>query len=93
MNIHQFPRGTAWRAWRANAIHAVASTAGRQDDLAQEWILKVATHDPADPEDPGAGWVSLDRKLAAALTRISYGDLGRRGRVLPALVLQDTTPS
>ena len=51
----------AWRAWQANAVHAVAPAAGRQDDLAQEWILKVETHDPVDPEDPGAGWVSLVR--------------------------------
>ena len=70
--------------------------------LAQEWILKVETHNPADLEDPGEGWTSLDRKLAAALTNIAHGTIGRhiaqatttalnnnmvaRGRVLLALV-------
>ena len=36
VKLLQFPHGTAWRAWRANTIHAIISAAGRQDDLAQE---------------------------------------------------------
>ena len=27
--------------------------------------------------DPGVGWVSLDRKLAAALAKIAHGEVGR----------------
>ncbi len=77
---------------------------GRQDDLAQDWILQVETHDPSDLEDPGDGWLPLDRKLAAALTKIAHGEIGRqitqattialnnnmvaRGRVLLALVFR-----
>ena len=53
---------------------------------------------------PGTGWVSLDRKLAAALTRIAHGEIGRelsqktteslswneivRGRALLAIVFR-----
>ena len=46
--------------------------------LAQEWILKVETHDPSDLEDPGEGWISLDRILAAALTNLAHGEVGRQ---------------
>ena len=61
-------------------------------------------NDPSDLEDPGEGWISLDRKLAAALANIAYGEIGRqitqatttassntmvaRGRVLPAIVFR-----
>ena len=99
-----FPSGTAWRAWRANTIHAIVSAAGRHDDSALEWVMKVETHEAVDLETPGDGWVTLDRKLAAALTKISHGVLGRqltltsnaalnsgqaaRGRVLLALVFE-----
>ena len=104
MKLLQFPHGTAWRAWRANTIHAVIAAAGRQDYLAQEWILKVETHDLSELEEPGDGWISLDRKLAAAPTTIAHGEIGRqitrattialisnmvaRGRVLLALVFR-----
>ncbi len=66
--------------------------------------MKVETHEAVDLETPGDGWVTLDRKLAAALTKISHGELGRqltltsnaalnsgqvaRGRVLLALVFE-----
>ena len=76
--------------------------------LAQQWILRVETDDPAELEHPGAGWVSLDGKLAAALTNIAHGEVGReitqatttclnnnkvaRGRVLLAIVSGTTRP-
>ena len=91
-----------WRAWKANAIHAIVSAAGRHDDSALEWVMKVQAHEAVDLETPGDGWVTLDRELAAALTRILRGELGRqltltsndavssgqvaRGRALLALV-------
>ena len=72
--------------------------------LAQEWILRVETDDPAELEYPGEGWVSLDRKLEAALTKIAHSEVGReitqmtttclnnnsvaRGRVLLAIVFR-----
>ena len=39
--------------------------------------MQVETHESDDLEAPGNGWVTLDRKLAAALTKISHGELGR----------------
>ena len=73
-----FPEGSQWRAWRANTIHAVVSAAGRQDDLAQEWIMKVDNEEPWALEDPGEGWISLDRKLASAIPKIARGELWPR---------------
>ena len=73
-----FPEGSQWRAWRAHTIHSIVSAAGRQDDLGQEWVMKVETEEPEALEDPGEGWISLDRKLAAALTKIAKGDIGRQ---------------
>ncbi len=97
MKIRNFQSGTAGRAWRANAIHAIWSAAGRHDDSAFEWVMRVETHE-------AVGWVTLDRKLAAVLTNISHGELGRqltltsnaalscgqvaRGRALLALVFE-----
>ena len=102
MKLLTFPEGSQWRAWRANTIHAIVSAAGRQDDLAQEWIMKVEAEEPTALDEPGEGWISLDRKLAAALTKIARGEIGReitqhnttalnnnlviRGRVLRAIV-------
>ena len=45
--------------------------------LAQEWIMKVETEEPWALEDPGEGWISPDRKLAAALTNIARCEIGR----------------
>ncbi len=55
-------------------------------------------------QSPGEGWIALDRKIAAGLTRICHGEIGReitqlantmyndgqnvRGRVLLALVFR-----
>ena len=66
--------------------------------------MRCESDDPSTLTNPGEGWTSLDRKLAAALTEISHGELGRvlsqlttksmntntmaRGRVLPAAVFK-----
>ncbi len=47
VKLLSFPQGTAWRAWRANTIHAIVSAAGRHDDKALEWIMEVETHEAA----------------------------------------------
>jgi hypothetical protein len=104
VNILAFPTGSQWRAWRGNTFASIASAAGRQDDVAQARILQVETADPAELEYPGEGWVSLDRKIAAALTNMATGETGReitqrsntclnnntiaRGRVLLAIVFR-----
>ncbi len=40
--------------------------------------MKVETHEAVDLDTSGAGWVTLDRRLAAALTKIPHGQLGRQ---------------
>ena len=66
--------------------------------------MRCETDDPSLLDDPGDGWVSLDRKLAAALTKLAHGEIGReltqattmalshgrivRGRVLLAIVFR-----
>ena len=39
--------------------------------------MKCETHLPSRLNNPGLGWISLDRKLAAAITKISHGETGR----------------
>ena len=68
--------------------------------------MMVETEEPWSPalEEPGEGWVSLDRKLAAAITKIARGEIRReitqyntttlnnhlvvRGRVLLAILFR-----
>ncbi len=105
VNILAFPTGSQWRAWGGNTFASIVSAAGRQDDfLAKSWIQQVETADPAELEYPGEGWVSHDRKLAAALAKMAHGEIGRevaqksntclnnntiaRGRVLLAIVFR-----
>ena len=80
------------------------SAAGRQGDAAFPWIRKCETDEPSSLHTPGVGWIALDRKIAAGLTRICNGEIGReitqvstmmyndnkivRGRVLLALVFR-----
>ena len=87
----KFPQGTAWRTWRAHAIHAIVSAAGRQGDMAQAWIMKVETQDLTYLQEPGVGWVSLDRTLAAALARISEGEIGRQLTLASTTALSSNT--
>ena len=41
-------------------------------------MTNVEAHDAVDLETPGEGWVTLDRKPAAALTKIAHGELGKQ---------------
>jgi hypothetical protein len=52
-----------------NTRHRVCRWAARRQG--------VGVGDAFDLETPGDGWVTLDRKLAAALTKISRGEFGR----------------
>ena len=70
--------------------------------------MRCETDDPSLLNEPGEGWISLDRKLAAAFTKIAHGEIGRelaqatamalnngqlvRGRVLLAIVFGTTRP-
>ncbi len=45
INLVLYQHGTAWSAWRAKTTHAIASAAGRHDDSALEWVMKIETHE------------------------------------------------
>ena len=77
IKLLSLPQGTAWRAWRASNTHAIVSAAGRHDDSALEWIMKTESHDEAYLNVPGTGWVALDRKFAAGISKIPHGELWR----------------
>jgi hypothetical protein len=77
VNILSFPHGTAWRVCRASTTHAIVSAAGCHNDQALGLIMNVVTHEAVYLGIPGAGWVTPDRNIAAALTNISHGQLGR----------------
>ena len=67
-------------------------------------VDKCATQEPHTLQEPGEGWIALDRKTAAGLTRICHGEIDReitqlcnnqyndkqivRGRVLLALAFR-----
>ena len=66
--------------------------------------MRLETDELWSLEEPGDGWISLDRKLAAALSKVAKGEIGRelqqhqttslnnmqvaRGRVLLAMVFR-----
>ena len=89
IKLLQFPQGSQWRAWRANTLQAITSAAGRQDDLAFYWVRKCETDDPTTLSVPGKEWISLDRKLAAALTNIAHGEIGRQLTLLTTIALNN----
>ena len=76
IELLHFPQGSQRRAWRSHTLQTIVSAAGRQDDRAYRWIRKCETAEPDSLDKPGKGWISLDRKLAAALTQISHGEIG-----------------
>ena len=53
------------------------AAAGRHDDEAFWWIRACAHESPEALQEPGNGWVALDRKIAAGLMLICHGELGR----------------
>ena len=61
-----------------NTFHAVIDAAGRHDDECLPWIKEVETLKPEDLENPGDGWLCLDRKLASALMKIASGEMGKK---------------
>ncbi len=95
-----------------HGVHALSTPSSRPLDGKMIWLkrgfLRLETDDPSELEHPGEGWVSLYRKLAAALTNIAHGEVGReitqktttclnnntiaRGRVLLAIVFGTTLP-
>ena len=51
--------------------------------------MNCETDDPSELSDPGDGWISLDRKLAAALTKIAHGEIGRELTQMTTMALNN----
>ncbi len=54
--------------------------------------MQVETHQAEDLEVPGVGWATPDRKLTAALTKISHGEVGKRLALHSNACLNQGTP-
>ena len=75
-----FPNMTNLSAFKQAICEAVINASARSDHFrVQRWIRRVdyPKIKMRQLEDPGAHYESLDRKLAAAITRIATGEFGR----------------
>ena len=62
-----------------SATHAIIATVGRQDDSAMDWVMMVERAESVEELNfPRRTGMSPDRKLAAAVTTIARGELGRQ---------------
>jgi hypothetical protein len=78
ITLPALPKTPGFRAWRINMRNAVVAASGK-GNLAFQWIREV--------EEPGTTYESmadsgefstLDVKLAASITAIAHGELGRK---------------
>ena len=78
INVPSYPQPQQYRSWRAAVRSEITAASGR-GEVAFKWIVKTekveTTFDELRNSD---GFDSLDAKLAAALTKIATGELGRR---------------
>ena len=79
VSVPPLPKANAMRAWRNTVYQNVNSASGRPDDRTISWIRAVERPDaqPSDFLDSGKRFLTLDRKLGAALSKIATGELGR----------------
>ena len=62
-----------------SATQTIGAAAGRHDDNALDWIFLAEKAGSVNEVDlPGRDWVSLDRRLTSAFTKIAHGELGRQ---------------
>ena len=78
IKVPAYPQPQQYRSWRAAVRSEVTAASGR-GEAAFRWVKKtespIATFESFRDSD---GFDSLDAKLAAALTKIATGELGRR---------------
>ena len=78
IKLPQYPQPQQYRSWRSAVRTEVTAASGR-GEVAFLWVKR--TEGPATTFDDfrdSEGFDSLDAKLAAALTKIATGELGRR---------------
>ena len=79
VKLPSLPTNPQFRAWRLTVRAKVVAASGRGQECFT-WMLQVektgATQESLS--DPGRSFVSLDSKLAAAISEIVSGELGRK---------------
>ncbi|MCP4245128.1 MAG: DUF5377 domain-containing protein, partial [bacterium] len=80
VSVPPLPNASQLRAWRITLLQNLDATANRDDDKVIDWAREV--EDESKPAeyfaDSGKTFPSVDRKLAAALSKVATGELGRR---------------
>ena len=75
IKIPPLPSATQFRSWKVS-VRTEVTAAGGKGDVAFQWIL--AAESPSSTFESlaksGAGFESLDAKLAAAMAKISHGE-------------------
>jgi len=78
IKIPPLPSATQFRSWKVSVRTEVTAASGR-GDVAFKWILLAESPSSSFESlaTSGTGFESLDAKLAAAMTKLSHGELGR----------------
>ena len=74
------PAATQFRARKTSVYQSVLQASGREDDKVLSWIREVETPGakPEDFAEKTKDFAILDRKVAASLTKLAQGELGRQ---------------
>jgi hypothetical protein len=81
IEIANFPTIAQLSAWKSYLKLALVEASGRRDEKpVVEWVQAVEAEGtkPIDFAESGVGFETLDRKLSAALMRVTKGELGRK---------------
>ena len=74
------PDGNQFRAWKTAVYQSVLLASGREGDKVLAWLREVETRGARteDFAEKTKDFASLDRKVAASLTKLAKGELGRQ---------------
>ena len=87
------PSVAGFRAWKLAVYQNVNAASGREDDLALKWARQVEDDSVslADLEVVPRQFITLSRKMAAALQKVATSEIGRKiTRMAESYVKQDT---
>ena len=80
VKLPALPTASQFRARKTSVYHSVLQASGREDDKVLSWIREVENPGakPEDFADKTKEFATLDRKVAASLTELAQGELGRQ---------------
>ncbi len=80
VKLPALPTASQFRAWKTSVYQSVLQASGREDDKVLSWIREVEKPGakPEDFADKTKEFATLDRKVAASLTKLAQGELGRQ---------------